>query len=417
MRLKIEGQKNLNGEVKISGAKNSALPAIAASLLTNEIKLKNIPFVQDILSMKELLNALGSKLEIDDKNNTLFIKNKSISSLEAPYECVKRMRASILILGPLLAKFGEVRVAYPGGCKIGPRPVDLHLENLKKMGAEIEVKHGTIIAKAKKLNGANIIFDKVTVTGTENIIMAATLAKGTTVIENAAKEPEVLDLIKLLKKMKAKIKGEGTDTIRIKGVKKLKPVEYSIIPDRIEAGTYLIIGALIANHLIIKNLNTYHIKNIISKLEETGIRFKKKSNYIEVMKKDKLKPVDVETQPFPGFPTDMQAQFMVMLTQAEGRSIVKDTIFPGRFHHMDELLRLGADIKKLGNGEVSIRGKTPLSGAEVTATDLRASASLVIAGLIASGTTIINDIFHLERGYENFVDKIKNIGGNIEKIN
>ncbi len=415
MKLKIKGQKILGGEVEISGAKNSALPVMAASLLTEELYLKNIPFVQDIFSMKKLIEGLGGHIEIN-KNNELFINTASIASLEAPYDYVKQMRASILVLGPLIAKYGEVRVAYPGGCKIGARPVDLHLENLKKMGAEIKVEHGTIVAKASRLSAANISFEKVSVTGTENIMMAAVLAKGTTVIENAAKEPEVVDLANLLKKMGAKIKGDGSDTIEIIGVDTLHPVEYGIIPDRIEAGTYLIIGGLISSGLTIKNIRIDHIKNIISKLEEAGICLKIKKDFIKVKKIKKLNPIDIETQPFPGFPTDMQAQFMVMLTQAEGRSIVRDTIFPGRFHHVDELLRLGANIKKIGNGEVSIVGKTELSGAEVIATDLRASASLVIAGLIASGETIINDIFHLERGYERFVEKLQNIGSKIDYL-
>jgi UDP-N-acetylglucosamine 1-carboxyvinyltransferase len=413
MKLKIKGQKTLGGEIEISGAKNSALPVMAASLLTKELYLKNIPFVQDIFSMKKLIEGLGGNIEIN-KNNELFINTASLKSLEAPYDYVKQMRASILVLGPLIAKYGEVRVAYPGGCKIGARPVDLHLENLKKMGAEIKVEHGTIIAKSSRLSAANISFEKVSVTGTENIMMAAVLAKGTTIIENAAKEPEVVDLANLLKKMGARIEGEGSDTIEIIGVEKLHPVEYRIIPDRIEAGTYLIIGGLMSSGLIIKNIRIDHIKNIISKIEETGIKLKIKKDFIKVRRIKRLNPIDIETQPFPGFPTDMQAQFMVMLTQSEGRSIVRDTIFPGRFHHVDELLRLGANIKKIGNGEVSVIGKTELSGAEVVATDLRASASLVIAGLIASGETIINDIFHLERGYERFVEKLQNIGSKID---
>ncbi len=415
MRLKITGQKILNGEVDISGAKNSALPVMASSLLTDELYLKNIPFVQDIFSMKKLIEGLGGKIEIN-KNNEMLINTKSLKSLEAPYDYVKQMRASILVLGPLLTKYGEVRVAYPGGCKIGARPVDLHIENLVKMGADITLEHGIIIAKASHLKGTNINFEKVSVTGTENIMMAAVLSKGTTIIENAAKEPEVVDLANLLKKMGAKIEGEGSDTIKIEGVEKLHSVEYRIIPDRIEAGTYLIIGALISSGLTVKNVKIEHIKNIISKLEEAGVKLKIKKDYLKVKRIKKIKPIDIETQPFPGFPTDMQAQMMVMLTQANGRSIVRDTIFPGRFHHVDELLRLGANIKKIGNGEVSVIGKTKLSGAEVIATDLRASASLVIAGLIASGETIINDIFHLERGYERFAEKLQNIGSIIEYI-
>ncbi len=416
MKLEVIGQNELEGEIRISGAKNSALPAMAASLLTDEILLKNIPIVEDIKSMTLLIKGLGGEITIDEKNNLIRLNNKKLSSLEAPYEYVKKMRASILVLGPLLTRYGEVRVAYPGGCKIGARPVDLHIENLRRMGAEIRVEHGTIIAKVKRrLKGTRLNFEKVSVTGTENILMAAVLAEGETVIENAAKEPEVTDLANLLIKMGAKIEGAGTDIIKVKGVKKLHPVEYSIIPDRIETGTYLIIGSLIAKNLRISNVIPEHVRSIILKLNEAGVFPKEGSDYYMVRRSEKINPVDIETQPFPGFPTDMQAQFMVLLTQAEGRSIIRDTIFPGRFHHVDELLRLGANIKKLGNGEVSVMGKTELSGAEVLATDLRASASLVIAALIANGKTIIHDIYHLERGYEKLAEKLKKVGGNINK--
>ncbi len=417
MKLEIIGQRELSGEIKISGAKNSALPAMAASLLTGELLLENIPIVEDIKSMALLIEGLGGKIKIQKKKNRIEINNENLKTVEAPYEYVKKMRASILVLGPLLTRFGEARVAYPGGCKIGARPVDLHIENLKRMGAEIKVEHGTIIAKAKDgLKGARLNFEKVSVTGTENIIMAAVLAEGETIIENAAKEPEVTDLANLLIKMGAKIEGAGTDLIRIKGVKELHPVKYSIIPDRIETGTYLIIGSLIGRELHIFNTIPEHVRSIVLKLNEAGIFLEEGKDFFTVKRAKKILPVDIETQPFPGFPTDMQAQFMVLLTQAEGRSIIRDTIFPGRFHHVDELLRLGANIKKLGNGEVSVMGKTELSGAEVLATDLRASASLVIAALIANGKTIIHDIYHLERGYEKLSEKIKKVGGKIKKV-
>lgn len=418
MKLEIIGQRELSGEIKISGAKNSALPAMASSLLTEELVLENIPIVEDIRSMALLIKGLGGKVNISQRKNRVSINNKNLNTLEAPYEYVKKMRASILVLGPLLSRFGEARVAYPGGCKIGARPVDLHIENLKKMGAEINIEHGTIIATAKnKLKGNRLNFEKVSVTGTENIMMAAVLAEGETIIENAAKEPEVTDLANLLIQMGAKIEGAGTDLIKIKGVKKLHPVKYKIIPDRIEAGTYLIIGALIAKELNITNIIPEHVRSIVLKLEEAGIFLKEGKSFFTVKRADLIKPVDIETQPFPGFPTDMQAQFMVLLTQANGRSIIRDTIFPGRFHHVDELLRLGANIKKIGNGEVSIMGKTELSGAEVLATDLRASASLVIAALIATGKTTIHDIYHLERGYEKLAEKLKKVGAKIKKVN
>ncbi len=417
MKLEIVGQNILKGEIKISGAKNSALPAMAASLLTDELFLNNIPMVEDIRSMSLLIKGLGGEIEINEEHNKIYLNTKNLNSLEAPYEYVKKMRASILVLGPLLTKYGEVRVAYPGGCKIGARPVDLHIENLKRMGAEIKVEHGTIIARVKnRLKGTRLNFEKVSVTGTENILMAAVLADGETIIENAAKEPEVTDLANLLIKMGAKIEGAGSDLIRVEGVKKLYPVEYKIIPDRIETGTYLIIGSLIGKELYIFNIIPEHVRSIILKLNEAGIFPEEGNDYFRVKMINKINPVDIETQPFPGFPTDMQAQFMVLLTQAEGRSIIRDTIFPGRFHHVDELLRLGANIKKLGNGEVSVMGKTELSGAEVLATDLRASASLVIAALIANGKTIIHDIYHLERGYEKLAEKIESAGGKIKKI-
>ena len=411
MKLRIQGPSRLSGELTVSGAKNSALPAMAASLLTDSLVLSNVPEVQDILSMGELLMGMGKTGRHEGDHWVL--EGSRLHSCEASYELVKKMRASILVLGPLLARYGEVKVAYPGGCNIGARPVDLHIEGLKKMGAKIDVEHGTIHATARRLQGTEIHFDKVTVTGTENLLMAATLAQGTTVINNAAREPEVTDLVRLLKKMGARIGGEGSDTLVVEGVESLGPAEHRIIPDRIEGGTFFVLGALCADELVVRNLEPLHLKSLLSKAGEAGVSFTQEADLIRVKRCLSLKPLDLETQPYPGFPTDMQAQFMVLLTQAEGRSLIRETIFPGRYHHVDELLRLGASLKKRENGEVMVSGPTPLSGAEVTATDLRASACLVIAGLLASGVSVVNDIHHLERGYERLVDKIRSVGGDV----
>ncbi len=417
MKLKISGKHPLKGEVTISGAKNSALPLLSSSIIIDELELSNIPFVKDIYSMIELLTDMGVKVNINENEKKVYLNAKGIYKNEAPYEYVKKMRASILVLGPLLAKYGEAQVAHPGGCNIGPRPVDLHIKALKEMGAEISIEHGIIKAKAKKLHGAEINFEKVTVTGTENIMMAAVLAEGETIINNSAKEPEVVDLAKALKKAGAEIYGEGTDQIIVKGKTSLNPIHHSIIPDRIEAGTYFLIGALLGeNKITINSIIPEHIKSILKKGYEIGIKYNLYENKIEVFKAEELNPIIVETAPYPGFPTDMQAQFVALLTQANGNSIVKDTIFPARFLYVDELLRMGAEIKKIAEGEVIVSGKKELSGTEVNATDLRASASLVIAGLIADGETIINDIEHLERGYEDLVLKIKNLNGKIEYI-
>ncbi len=417
MKLKIFGKQPLKGEVTISGAKNSALPLLASSIIIDELELSNVPFVKDIYSMIELLTDMGVKVNISENEKKVYLNAKGIYKNEAPYEYVKKMRASILVLGPLLAKYGEAQVAHPGGCNIGPRPVDLHIKALMEMGAEISIEHGIIKAKAKRLHGAEINFEKVTVTGTENIMMAAVLAEGETIINNSAKEPEVVDLAKALKKAGAEIYGEGTDQIIVKGKTSLNPINHSIIPDRIEAGTYFLIGALLGEDKItINSIVPEHIKSILKKGYEAGIKYKLYDNKIEVFKAEELNPIIVETSPYPGFPTDMQAQFVALLTQANGNSIVKDTIFPARFLYVDELLRMGAEIKKIAEGEVIVSGKKELSGTEVNATDLRASASLVIAGLIADGETIINDIEHLERGYEDLVLKIKNLNGKIEYI-
>ncbi len=417
MKLRIKGKKALSGEVEISGAKNSALPLLASSIIIKNLKLRNIPLVKDVYSMIDLLKEIGAKINVNKKSKEVTIEAGNIEKQEAPYEYVKRMRASILVLGPLLSRFGEAEVAHPGGCNIGPRPVDLHIKALKQMGAEIKIEHGIIKAKAKKLKGAEINFEKVTVTGTENIMMAGVLAEGETIINNAAKEPEVVDLAVALKKAGAKIEGERTGRIVIKGVKSLKPIEHKIIPDRIEAGTYFVIGGLLSkDSLKIKNIIPEHIKSTLDKGREAGIKFNIENHTLRVFKSKKINPIIIETLPYPGFPTDMQAQFAVLLTQANGNSIIKDTIFPARFLYVDELLRMGAEIKKIAEGEVIVSGKKELSGTEVTATDLRASASLVIAGLIAEGETIINEIEHLRRGYEDLVKKIKNLNGEIEYI-
>jgi UDP-N-acetylglucosamine 1-carboxyvinyltransferase len=406
--LKIKNSK-ISGEVKISGAKNSALPLIAMTILArNEVKIENIPNVADINTMLKLLKLLGSEIEF--QNNTLKIDTTSINSTTATYDIVKTMRASILTLGPLLARFKECKVSLPGGCAIGLRPVDLHIKALEKMGAEILIENGYIHAKCDKLVGTEIIFDKITVTGTENIIMAAVLAKGETKILNAAKEPEVVQLCEVLKENGVRIEGIGTSTLTIQGQNDLinfKP--FSVIPDRIEAGTYLCAGAIANSKLTITNIIPTHIENIISKLEEMNFNFKINENSVTILPTNEIKPVNIITNEHPGFPTDMQAQFMAVATQANGVSTIEERLFENRFMHVAELNRLGADIRI--NGKVAtIYGNKKLVGADVMATDLRASSALVLAGIIADGETTIHRVYHLFRGYENLTKKLKKIG-------
>jgi len=410
MKLLIVKKSPISGNVPISGAKNAALPLLALTILAkNTVKISNIPNVADINTMLKLLKLLGSKFEF--KNNILEIDTSTINSTTATYDIVKTMRASILTLGPLLSRFKECKVSLPGGCAIGLRPVDLHLKALEKMGATINIENGYIHAIAKDgLKGSEIIFDKITVTGTENIIMAAVLAKGKTTLLNAAKEPEIVQLCEILKTSGVKIDGIGTSTLTIQGQNELLNIQpFSVIPDRIEAGTYLCAGAIANCKLTISNIIPKHIENIINKLEEMNFSFEIKENEVTILPTDEIKPVNIVTSEHPGFPTDMQAQFMAVATQANGVSIIEERLFENRFMHVAELNRMGADIRI--NGKVAtIYGKTNLIGADVMATDLRASSALVLAGIIAEGETKIHRVYHLFRGYENLVEKLKNIG-------
>ena len=401
----------------ISGAKNAVLPAIAACLLTEDtIELNNVPLVKDVQTMLTLINELGASWNLDQNHRRLALQAKKIKSTEAPYKLVRAMRASILVLGPLLARSGRATVALPGGCAIGTRPVDLHISGLQKLGASLKIEHGYIIAEARKLKGTEIEFEKKTVTGTENLVMAACLARGETVLKNCALEPEVVNLCELLVKMGAKIDGIGEETLKITGTKELGGAKNRIIPDRIETGTFMVASALTKGDLILKEVEPQHIEAITDKLIIAGTQVEQVGrNIIRVRGSEEIKPQDITTAPYPGFPTDMQAQFMVLMTQANGRSIITETIFDRRFAHANELLRLGASIEIEGDKAI-IRGKTPLSGAEVMATDLRASACLVLAGLIATGQTTINDIEHLDRGYERIEEKLRQLGVRIERF-
>ena len=411
----IEGGHSLRGVIPVSGAKNAALPVLAATLLTaDEVVLERIPKVRDIRTMAKLLESVGAKVE--PNNGGYGVRVAQITSPEAPYELVKTMRASSLVLGPLVARCGEARVSMPGGCAIGARPINLHLAGLEKLGVKISQEHGYVRAHAPKgLTGAVIHFDRVTVTGTEDLLMAAVLAKGETVIENAAREPEVSDLADLLTKMGALIEGAGTSTIRVEGVAELHGATHAIIPDRIEAGTFLIAGALAGDPLTIDGVNIEHIAALIDKMRQAGVELSFPSqNRIEVRASGKLRAVDLATKEYPGFATDMQAQFLAMMTQAEGESEITETIFENRFMHVSELLRMGADIALEGH-RATVRGKTELSGARVMASDLRASACLVIAALAAQGETVIDRVYHIDRGYERIEEKLSSVGAKIRR--
>ena len=416
-QIRISGAHDfrLKGQVRISGSKNAVLPAIAASLLTDsEVKLKNVPLVKDVYSMLNLMRELGS--ESDLKKNVLTLQVRKILSEEASYELVRVMRASFLVLGPLVARFGRAAVALPGGCAIGSRPIDLHIAGLQKMGATITIEHGYVRAEASRLQGADIHFDKQTVGGTENLVMAAALAKGETILRNCAREPEIGCLCELLVKMGAKIDGIGEPVIRVEGVDQLGGASHEIIPDRIEAGTFMVAAALTQGDLILLGVKPAHLPTIIEKLRYSGAAIETLGrDSLRILGSPEILPQDITTSPFPGFPTDMQAQFMVLMTQASGTSIITETIFDRRFLHVNELLRLGADIEVTGDKAV-VRGRTPLSGAEVVATDLRASAALVLAGLIASGETTVTEIDHLDRGYERIEEKLRGLGATIERV-
>ena len=415
-KLIIKGGNPLVGEIRVSGAKNAALPILAASLLADEpLKIGNLPHLQDITTTMELLGSMGLTLTVGDRLQ-VEIDGGTISNFFAPYELVKTMRASILVLGPLLARFGQAEVSLPGGCAIGSRPVDIHLHGLSAMGAEIEVSGGYIKAKTTGLKGADIILDKVTVTGTENLLMAATLADGVTTIKNAAREPEVVDLICCLQEMGANISGAGTDTLRIEGVKSLTGTTYDILPDRIETGTYLVAAAMTGGHVKLKDTRPELLEGVISKLTEAGATVTRGLDWVELqMKGQTLKAVDINTGPYPGFPTDMQAQMMVLMSVAQGASMITETIFENRFMHVPELCRMGADINVHGASAI-VRGVPRLSGAPVMATDRRASVSLALAGLAAEGETIINRVYHLDRGYERLEEKLAACGADIERI-
>ena len=413
-KLLITGNGPLSGEVRISGAKNAALPSLAASILCSEtLRLTNLPMVRDIETMSRLLAELG--LRVESGHEEVAIDGSGISSHTAPYQLVKTMRASILALGPLVARLGEAQVSLPGGCAIGERPVDLHLSALEKMGAEINLEHGYIHAKAKRLQGAEILFRTVTVTGTENIMMAATLAEGTTVLRNAAMEPEVVDLAELLIGMGARIEGHGTETIVIHGVDCLKGSEHRIISDRIETGTFVCAAGITRGHVTLTNTDPKFLGSFLEAVQEAGLPVRLGGDTIEILPHQGLKARDIETQPHPGFPTDMQAQFMALMTHAEGRSLITENIFENRFMHVAELNRMGANIKIQGSTAVTT-GPTPLSGAQVMATDLRASASLVIAALVANGETLIDRIYHLDRGYARLEEKLGGVGALVKRV-
>lgn len=417
-KLIIQGGGPLSGEIRISGAKNAALPIMAAALLAeNPVVIGNLPHLHDITTTMSLLGQMGVQLSVDEKMR-VEVDTSTITSYKAPYELVKTMRASIIVLGPLLARFGEAEVSLPGGCAIGSRPVDIHLKGLKAMGANINVENGYIYATCDRLKGARLVLDMVTVTGTENLMMAATLAEGTTIIENAAREPEVSDLADFLNELGAKISGIGTDTLVIEGVESLatKDLVYDILPDRIEAGTYLVAAAVTGGKIKIKDVTPGTLDMVLSKLEEAGATLTVGDDWIELdMHGKRAKAVSYRTAPYPGFPTDMQAQFMVLNALAEGTSTVTETIFENRFMHVHELQRLGADIKLEGNTAVC-EGKALLEGATVMATDLRASASLVIAGLVSTGETVIERIYHIDRGYECIEEKMALLGGKIQRV-
>lgn len=413
-KLIIRGGRALKGEVVISGAKNAALPILAASVLASgENRFAGIPDLRDIATMGKLLSTMGCKF--DYRDGAAIIDSAAINHFEAPYELVKTMRASVLVLGPLVARYGRARVSLPGGCAIGARPINLHLMGLEKMGAKIKLEGGYVIAKANRLSGASIYFDTVTVTGTENLMMAAALARGTTVLENAAREPEVIDLAACLTSMGAVIKGAGESVIEIQGVDSLRPAKrYKVIPDRIEAGTFMTIAGSCGGDLLLRNCRSDHMEAIIIKLKDTGIVFKDTKKGLRVIGPEQPVAADLKTMPYPGFPTDMQAQFMAMMTVAKGTSVIKETIFENRYMHVAELKRMGADIRIEG-GTAAVTGVEQLKGAPVMATDLRASASLVVAGLCAKGETAISRIYHLDRGYENIVEKLQKIGADINR--
>ncbi len=415
-KLIITGGVPIDGEVRISGAKNSALPILAATLLADEpVTIGNIPHLQDVTTTMELLGRMGVDLVVDEKLNVQ-VDPRSIKSCVAPYELVRTMRASILVLGPLLARYGKAEVSLPGGCAIGSRPVNIHIQGLRAMGAQISVENGYIKAEAKRLKGATFVMDIVTVTGTENLMMAAALAEGTTILENAAREPEVVDLANCLIQMGAKIQGAGTDKIVIEGVERLHGTHFTVLPDRIETGTYLVAAAISGGRVKVKDTNPYILDAVLLKLRETGAVITSGEDWIELdMQGRRPLSVDIHTAPYPAFPTDMQAQFTALNAVADGTATITETVFENRFMHVHEMMRMGANIRLEGNTAI-IRGIPRLTGAPVMATDLRASASLVLAGLAAEGDTHVQRIYHIDRGYERIEEKLRQIGARIRRV-
>lgn len=415
----IKGGHALEGRIVASGAKNAALPAMAAALLTEDpVILRNVPRVRDIGTLRSLLDELGvdSSVTHEEHGNRLEIQARKLLNPVAPYELVKQMRASVLVLGPLVARFGHARVSLPGGCAIGARPINLHLKGLEALGATIKLEHGYVDARADGLRGATFSFDTITVTGTENLMMAAALASGETVLQNAAREPEVEDLANLLNAMGASIEGAGSDTIRIRGAARLHGADHTIVPDRIEVGTFLVAAAITGGHLIVEQAEPAHLTAVIAKLAEAGVKVRTPApRALEVEISAKLSAADMTTHEYPGFATDMQAQYLALMTQAEGSAVITEAIFENRYLHAQELLRMGADITVNGRRAV-VRGKTRLSGAMVQASDLRASASLVLAGLAAEGETLVDRVYHIDRGYERIEEKLNRVGARIRRI-
>jgi UDP-N-acetylglucosamine 1-carboxyvinyltransferase len=413
-KIVINGGKKLKGEVLISGAKNAALPIIAAGLLCGgKHKISNVPHLADVVTLGSILQNMGVSFE--RQGSDVLIDSTGLTNPEAPYDLVRTMRASVLVLGPLVARMGRARVSLPGGCAIGARPINLHLMGLEKLGANVAIEHGYVVAKAKELRGAHIYFDTVTVTGTENIMMAAVFAQGETTLENAAREPEVVDLANALVQMGAHIEGAGTDIIKIRGVEQLQPMNYRVMPDRIETGTFVIAAAITGGSVTIRDCFPGHLEAVLSKVAEAGAEIKVDDGTIHVAGAHKIKPVNVTTQEYPGFPTDMQAQIMSLMALAEGTSVINETIFENRFTHVAELRRMGADIQTEGRSAI-VQGVPKLSAAPVMATDLRASASLILAGLAAQGQTVISRIYHLDRGYEDIEQKLSALGADIKRV-
>ena len=415
-KIVIEGGRRLKGEVRVSGAKNAALPILCSAILGGGTSVfRNVPKLMDVRTTAKLLRGLGATVEDADKAGyALAVNTDGIKSFEAPYELVKTMRASVLVLGPLVARHGEAVVSLPGGCAIGARPIDQHLKGLEAMGAKITLTHGSVIAKAKRLRGAAIVCDMPTVTGTENLMMAATLAKGRTTLENAAREPEVEELARVLNKMGARIQGAGTSVITVEGVDELHPIEHAIVADRIEAGTFMVAAAITRGDVLLRDCLPEHLDAVIAKLRAAGAEVVAERDGLRVRGRGEIHGIDITTQPYPGFPTDMQAQFMTLATRARGQSVITETIFENRYMHVSELARMGADIHVDGRTAV-IRGVKKLTGAKVMASDLRASAALILAGLVAEGTTEVLRVYHLDRGYEHIERKLQKLGADVKR--